>query len=226
MRIFFLFLLILNLLFAGWQYYQPEMLMSSMSSLPDNIQSVMLLSEQNAAVSVNEPTDDEDREVVKIDEKVAVLVSSCFTLGPFRDEESIKEVEGVLQPIVKQLKMRTREEKELHRYWVYLPAMENRQLAIAKSKELAKHKIKDYYIVRSGENNNSISLGHFREKNHAERRKQKLKKAGFDAELEMIYRTYNLYWLDYSIEGDVVESDSLLASYIVDGVAKLSRKCE
>ena len=150
----------------------------------------------------------------------------CYTLGPFSEEAALQDLKKHLSEQVDDLKVRRREEREAHRYWVYLPPLQNRQQAIATSKALARQKVKDYYIVRSGENNNAISLGHFREKVHADRRLKKLGKLGFDVDMKVIYRQYSLFWLDYSVASAEYAPDALIEPYLVNGAARLDRECE
>ena len=227
MRIFFVFLLLLNVLYAAWNFLYPVKIATQVKPLPEDLKTLQLLSE------IDKPAPDEfpvsEPESVKIDsepESKPVLPPSCYTLGPFKDENIMQQVKGALAETTLELSMRKREESERHRYWVHIPSLGSRADARAMSKRLGKEKIKDFYIVRSGDNKNSISLGHFREKKHAERRLSNLKKRGFEANLEVIYRQYNLYWLDYSIGPEQAENDDFIEKFLIDGVSRLDRDCQ
>ena len=229
MRTFFVFLLVLNLLFAAWQYFNPAKSELSVKPLPESLTPVRLINEaKEGAPLLVQSSAPIEKPLLSLPEPMAQepAVVDCYTLGPFKDEGSINKAKKVLAERLDRMAIRKIEESERHRYWVYLPALENRKAAIAKSKDLAKRKIKDYYIVRSGEHNNGISLGHFKEKSHADRRVKKLIDLGFNAKMDVIYRRYNLYWLDYEANNEIQEHDVLIDSVTVDGVSRLTRACK
>jgi hypothetical protein len=197
------------------------------SVLPEGLERLVLLSErQDVAV-------EEEREVGKSSDTtpaVAVLedkkpVMLCYTLGPFRDEEKVEQTKSAIAEHVDDLTIRKREQSEQHRFWVYVAPQKNREMAVNLSKQLAKKKIKDYYIIRSGEKNNGISLGHFKEKKHADRRVKKLSKLGFDVRMEVIYQNFLVYWLDYSAHAESREGDDVLHGLVEEGVARIDRDC-
>ena len=224
MRIFFLFLLSLNILFAAWQYYSPKKIASQIQSFPDRLDRLVLLKEAGPVIQ-------EAAEVIKpINEEVVEQVEKaknkiCYTLGPYTDKDVVTQIEAQVTGDVIDFVVREREEQELHRYWIYLPGDNNRQSAREISKALAKKNIKDYYIIQKGDKKNSISLGHFKEKPNADARVRKVGKLGFKPEIEVIYRAYQLYWLDYSLEEDNAEIDAKMQEYLIDGVTLLDRKC-
>ena len=220
MRIFLLFLVVLNLLYGLWQYYVPVSHDQKLPELATGLKSLQLLSEL-------EPLD------IKLDEPAVKLTNlqesttvACFTLGPFRDKALSDKAMAMLKGKVDKLQLRTREENEQQRYWVYIASLKNRSEAIAKSKELAKKKIKDYYIIQTGSKNNGISLGHFKEKVHAYRRLESLKSMGFEVEIEPIYHTYTVHWLDYRLAGEQAVEKEILLDFQDDGVDRLDRPCE
>lgn len=234
MRLFLVFLLILNVLYAAWNYFQPVQTVSDVRPLPTELRSLRLLSENisndndspGESVSVENAKADVSIKIETEQSSTPVDLKKCFTLGPFKDESIMQQVKGALAENVDNLVVRKREESERHRYWVRIPSLGGRAQARLMSKALADKKIKDFYIVRSGSNKNSISLGHFREKKHADRRVKNLKKHDIDAEIEVIYRNYNLYWLDYSVEDQRPENDEFIQKFIIDGVARLNRDCK
>lgn len=220
MRIFLLFLVVLNLVYGVWQFYLPVSQEEKLPALPKDLKSLVLLSEvEPVNIKLVEGA---DRPVKEPPPKTI----SCFTLGPFRDDAVSQKAMEMLEGKVDKLKDRVREENEQQRYWVYIPSLKNRDEAIAKSKLLAKKQIKDYYIIRSGAKNNGISLGHFREKVHAYRRLEYLKSLGFEAEIEPIYQTYTVHWLDYQLSGERPEEMEVLHEFLEDGVARLERVCD
>jgi len=229
MRIFFLFLLLLNILFAGWQYYQPAKKRSDIAPLPAQLKTLVLLDESESSLR----TVTNGSVVVKVDVQPEVASVSpqakqiiCFTLGPFNDEAQVQSIQTEISSKVSSSELRKRVEKELHRYWIYFPETESRAEAIEISKSLARNKIKDYYIVHGGEHNNRVSLGHFKEKLHADRRVKQLQKLGYEPEMQPIYRDYEVYWLDYVILQQQHSDNDPVGIYIADEVSRLARDCE
>ncbi len=229
MRLFFVFLLILNLLFAGWQYLQPPKSEVQIKPLPAELQKLQLLAELKEKPQPQVKEADVSEAVIESPEmpetSIQAVADVCYTLGPFKDEKTLQQVQTVLSEWAQGVAVRKREERQRHRYWVYLPAFETRAQAVEMSKKLAQKNIKDYYIVRSGNLDKGISLGHFKEKAYADRRVSNLKKWGFDAEIEVIYRNFNIFWLDYRLGGGQKKSDEYIKEFLVEGVSRIDRDC-
>ena len=233
MRVFFIFLLLLNLLFLAWQYTQPAKGGHEVKPLPAGLKPIVLVREidvKPVQVAVVEQVPEEmpaEQDISPmVEAEVQPEVDSCFTLGPFKDQEKVDSVSALLKDYTRTVTIRKRQESEQHRYWVYLLDAESREEAIATSKVLAKNKLKDYYIVRGGENNNRISLGHYREKASAERRMTQLKSLGYAPVMEAIYRYFDLFWLDYVLAANHSLDDGVLQDFMADGVVKLDRDCK
>ena len=220
MRIFLVFLVVLNLVYGVWQHYVPVSQVDRLPAMSKGLKSLELLSEvETVSVKLSDAS-------VESVTKESPVATACYTLGPFKDKDLSDKAMAMLRGHVSDLKHRTREENEQQRYWVYIPSLKNRSEAIAKSKQLAKKKINDYYIIRTGDKNNGISLGHFKEKVHAYRRLEKLKSLGFEVEIEPIYHTYIVHWLDYRLSGEQPVENGVLVEFQDDGIARLDRSCE
>lgn len=229
MRVLFYYLLVLNLLYAGWEFTRPSNQSVEAVALAGDLKTLELLNEENDEVVLNvsaadeapeEPEDDIDIDVVE------PLVLSCFTLGPFKDEEIVQQVRESMAEDIKDIKVRTLEETELHRYWVYVPSLSSRKLAKEMARKLKGAKLKDFYVVLSGKIKNSISLGHFRELEYANRRAKKVRELGFPASVEALYKKYNVHWIDYRASKGDLEIESLINSHLSEGVSRLNRNCE
>ena len=227
MRVFFLFLLIINALIGAWIYLQPVKNHSTVKSMSSKINLLVLLSEAGVPKKTQEliATADPVKSVEKlnIDNKHS---SMCYTLGPFKDESMLKQARKLLAEQVQNINVRKREESQQHRYWVYLPVMPSRTQAIKQSMLLAQNEISDYYIVGGGKKKNAISLGHFKEKKHADHRIIQLKKKGFDTEMEVIFRRFDVFWLDFSVKPNNTLSDDVISGYQADRVTLLDRSCD
>jgi len=228
MRVLFYYLLVLNLLYATWEYVQPTHQDVAVEVLPAGLKTLELLD-----VVVEKPegevlSDDEDLMLningVVEEQKAAPL--SCFTLGPFKDELIVQQIRESMAEDIKDIKVRVLEESEKHRYWVYIPPLANRKAAKAVASKLKQAKLKDYYVVLSGKTKNSISLGHFKEPEYANRRAKKVRRLGFDASVEVIYKKYNIHWIDYRASKGDLELESKINNHVSEGVSRLDRSCE
>ena len=240
MRILLIFIIILNLLYAGWQYLSPTGIAGVVAPMPEGLKTLELLRENKANEIVSNETALQrvlSRKAEKKDVSVSLPAGkklgsdksklvSCYTLGPFKDENIMQQLRESIAEYVTDLSVRKRQESEKHRYWVYMPALSSRKQAKLMAKKLREEQLNDFYIVLSGNAKNSISLGHFRDPKHANRRMKQLVDLGFKAEINVIYREYDIYWLDYQVimlEGELGFS---VDEYISDGVSQLVRECD
>ena len=239
MRILLIFIIILNLLYVGWQYVSPAGTAGVVSPMPVGLKTLELLRENKA--NKNESDETALQSVLsykaektdigvgfpsdgKLDLNKAKLVS-CYTLGPFKDENIMQQLRESIAEYVIDLSVRKRQESEKHRYWVYVPSLSSRKQAKLMANKLREEKLNDFYIVLSGKAKNSISLGHFRDPKHANRRMKQLIDLGFKAEINVIYREYDIYWLDYQVKTPDEGLGFSVDEYISDGVSQLVREC-
>ena len=163
------------------------------------------------------------------DQKGAAQAASCYTLGPFRDLDNLRGLTREIKSYVVKADFRGREEKEQTLYWVYIKPEKTRSKAIETGKRLKAKKIKDFYVIREGEKENGLSLGHFRNKDGAYRLAKKVQKLGFDVMVEPVFRVYTVYWLDYQLSSGVSIPESIFEKYIKttkkDKISRLSRDC-
>jgi len=165
----------------------------------------------------------------KMSEERAAQVDRCFTIGPFRELEKLRGFVREIRPYVVEANFRDLEERQPSTYWVYIKPEKNRKNAREVGKRLKTKNIKDFYIIRAGEKNNGISLGHFKNKNRAYGLAKKVEKLGFDVLVEPLFKTYTLYWLDYRL-GDGMSvpemiDDKYIQTMSKDKISRLSRDC-
>ncbi len=240
MKTLLVFLILLNLIYAGWQNLVPQQSVNSVEPLPDSLKVLTLLKEQDVEVSDTEeklpesvkiPDRPQDRtmqsaEIQLRGDELVVSSDQCFTLGPFKDETIMRQVRDSISEYAVDIDTRKRVEEEKYRYWVYLAPKDGRTGAKKAATSLREKGVKDFYIVRKGSAKDSISLGHFKEQSGANRVLKKLKKLGFEAEIKVIYRDYDVYWLDYQIEKMVLDGGVDLSEYQSEGVSQIRRDCE
>ena len=157
------------------------------------------------------------------------IQESCFTLGPFRDLDKLRDLTRDIKPYVVSTDFRGREERQQYLYWVYIKPETNRKKALETGKRLKAKKIKDFYVIRKGEKIHGVSLGRFRNKNGAYGLAKKVKKLGFDVVVEPVFKIYTIYWLDYQLADEVSIPETLLEQYTQSTengkISRLSRSC-
>lgn len=237
MRLFLVFIIILNLLYAGWEYLSPAVSNEEIAPLADNLQTLELLRETRQQQGVVLDIDigpgvenSHDAETLELSTEVQELQeveseAACYTLGPFKDKDIMQQLRISLAEHVDDLKVRKLQDSEKHRYWVYIPALKNRRQARKMVEKLRASQITDFYIILNGDARNGISLGHFKEQKHANRRLRQVTSLGYDAEINVIYREFDVYWLDY--QNNVVKEDEgfSIDEYATEGVSQLEREC-
>src|SRR5690606_12837132 len=72
----------------------------------------------------------------------------------------------------------------------------SREQALATARQLAARGVRDYYVVTAGEQENTVSLGLFRELANAEKRRDDLQAQGFRAQLEPRTEQASQWWID------------------------------
>ena len=205
MRWLFLLLLIGNLAFFTWNYFDEGNAAPIEKSLPKvktGTAHLQLLSELTqdempslrGMVGVKEEAQDEPRleeepesepEVEPEIVQAAISEEKVVTHEPQRlcyrvtDIVKQKHQENLLRAIEDEdgkLLSRGETQIQLKKYWVMLPPYKSRSAAIAAIEQLKETKVKDYYRIRSGDYANAISLGLFSSYDTAKRRVREVRK--------------------------------------------------
>ena len=170
------------------------------SAVDPGVKKLVLLSELDVENTIWEDLDNEDENTSE------VFNQECFSVGAFNSKSEISPVLDVLKNDV--IKIRTRKVISTQEagYWVYIPAMKSREEALDAGRRLSRLNIKDYYVVTGGENENTLSLGLYRESSNADARLQELLSKGFNAEKQIRIEQWPEFWLDYAIASDQIEN--------------------
>jgi hypothetical protein len=126
--------------------------------------------------------------------------AQCYTLGPFTDVTALAAAQKSLQPRVIRLHVRTTTTGR-HGWRVWLPPLADHDSAIAMAARIEAAGFKDYYIVPTGDEQNSIALGRFGNQAAAERQQAALTAAGFPAQAEALGAATQ--WIDIVSGGDL-----------------------
>ncbi|MGD2054892.1 MAG: hypothetical protein PVG45_12395 [Gammaproteobacteria bacterium] len=152
-------------------------------------------------------------------------VDRCYTLGPFSEMKTLRLVTREIKDYVIEASFRSREEQEQSMFRVYLKPVGSKREARELIKELVSNNIRDYFIITDGPNKNGISLGYFSNKGRAYRHAERVRKLGFDAIAEPVFRTYTIYWLDYRIKAGNEIPRQIFDQHLENSAQKLSRSC-
>lgn len=174
-------------------------------AVDSGVKKLMLLSELGEETTIWEGNE----EVASTDEDVAkqeVFNQECYSVGAFYSKSEIRPVLDGLKNHV--LKIRTREitSSQEAGYWVFIPAKQSREEALNIGRDLSRNNVRDYYVVTGGENENTISLGLYREKQNADDRLIELQNKGFNPQKQVRIEQWPEFWLDYTIASDQVSS--------------------
>ncbi|HEB56668.1 MAG TPA: SPOR domain-containing protein [Gammaproteobacteria bacterium] len=127
-----------------------------------------------------------------------VGLPQCRSLGPFERRNKAEEIKKLLQQQGLSLSLRISNEARRKAYWVYLAPLASHAAARKIAQKLKKdHRIKDIFIVGTGDIKDGISLGVFSKFELAYRRQSEIQKLGFDARLKDVKLPAKEYWLDW-----------------------------
>ncbi|HKJ77328.1 MAG TPA: SPOR domain-containing protein [Gammaproteobacteria bacterium] len=90
-------------------------------------------------------------------------------------------------------------------HWVLLPPFPDEDAAREVMARLREKGVQDLYLVPSGENRNAISLGVFKERPRADQRLARLRRLGFDPEMRSLPLPSTRYWVRFRWPGGRAE---------------------
>ncbi|MEJ2143331.1 MAG: SPOR domain-containing protein [Gammaproteobacteria bacterium] len=140
----------------------------------------------------------------------ASLETRCFSLGPFSSESKARKARQQLSNWGIDPELDKNEERVREGYWVLLPPASSRDAAQKTIRELKLKGEKDFFLVVSGQQLNSISLGVFAKSESANRRLKQVKDKGFEPIVQTIHLPSEDYWLDWPRSTEVHITDSQL----------------
>ncbi|MCW9025151.1 MAG: SPOR domain-containing protein [Gammaproteobacteria bacterium] len=154
--------------------------------------------------------------------------SWCYGLGPFKTDSSVNLIETKLLELGFPVTFYRSTEAKKKGYWVLLPPHND----ISAAKQVAstlkkKHKIKDLFIVTTGEKKNGISLGVFSKFELAYRRQNDINELGFSAVVEEVQLPSKAFWLEWprGFDKPVPEALMIEVKALRDSVSKIEKEC-
>lgn len=253
MRWIFVALILLNGVYLGWEFWRrtsPQPVAEQhavVESAPEG-QALVLLTERlpsaqsavpppplvtqkapSATIPASAPT---TRSAAVVDNKPAPKSSVpdgllCYSIGPIPKREL---AEGVIQQLnIADVSSRLQEigTDKAARHWVILPPQSSRQQAQRLLRELQARKI-DSYLVSSGELTNAISLGLFSREALATGVRDKVREAGYPAEIRLKEPAESQFWLRLRPGQPIEKIEKLLESRLAgeNGIKISNTPCE
>lgn len=194
MRYLFITLLMANIAFFVWSQRMTPQTKSDFKVVDQGMTKLQLISEIEPQKNTNNPPTTLNNSNLNGD-----IQQLCYSAGPFDVEANVHAAQETLNQVVLKTNIRKITTTQEAGYWVYLPALASRTEALKKGRELAAAFVKDYYVVTSGDNENSISLGLYREPYNADNRIAELSTKGFKVNKEIRIEQWPEFWLDFSI---------------------------
>jgi len=125
-----------------------------------------------------------------------VLSYACMALGPFATQEDLRIARNALGGQVQRMRARQEQTTQTRGWWVHLPPSPNHAAALAQARQLGARNIQDYFVVSAGDNQNTVSLGLFKDPANARKRRDEIVAAGFQVQMNERTETVPEYWLD------------------------------
>jgi hypothetical protein len=122
--------------------------------------------------------------------------SICLSLGPFSTPADLRKAMNTLMPQVESIQFREVAAVSLRGYRVFLPAAGSRAQALETARALSAKGISDYYVVTAGDQQDTISLGIFRELENASKRREEVAALGYNPTIETRTEPVQQWWID------------------------------
>jgi hypothetical protein len=195
-RALFLLLLALNIGGACWLLFAHRPQAAALPATDPGVPELVLLSERDS------DGDASSAELASAPESNADIANDqCRTLGPFSTQADTRAAMNGLTPLTKRIRVREAHTTQTRGYWVYLPAQVTRDQALSMARALSAKGVRDYYVVTAGDQQNTISLGLFRDQSNAERRRAEIAALGFAPKVTARTEDLPSYWLDFALAG-------------------------
>ncbi|XTQ93986.1 SPOR domain-containing protein [Xanthomonas sacchari] len=136
-----------------------------------------------AAVPAPAPTQSQVEPAAKPAADAAVDVAVCLSVGPYPDRDAAQAAVAALAPGAPRPRLREAADGDATSFRVILPTIGGEDGLRQATERIVAAGIRDYYPLRQGDAGNAIALGQYRSREGAERRRQELARAGFNADL-------------------------------------------
>ena len=136
----------------------------------------------------------------------------CTIVGPFPDDSDSGRLVQQLASVGVDAALDSKITKREMQYWVILPPKNSRREALQALRELQARKI-DSYLIASGDLKDAISLGLFTREELAKGVQEKVKEAGYPAEIRTKERTESQFWVRIRPDQPLEKAEKVLQPY-------------
>lgn len=226
MRWFFISLLLLNVLYFGWeldrQTKSDHRNAVRLLNVPNDSQLLRLLAEQDSGaypkpaiktepVEIESIAQGQDLTDYEVDESElatelpAIDITDlharsdeayCFSFGPLPEEILATGLSDWFKSRRASATIRYTDEQGKKLFWIYLAPQESRAGAMDIIFELRKKGVSDYRLISRGNLQNAISLGLFSSQASVNDRLRELEKKGYKPVVVPYYNGKRIYWVD------------------------------
>lgn len=126
----------------------------------------------------------------------------CFSIGPFEALDDVRRTSTLIESSLQRQQVREVHSSEVRGYRIFLPAFATRQQAMDAARTLQEKGLRDYYVVTAGEQENTVSLGLFRDLANAQARRELVRGFGFEPRLEPRQQELTHWWLDIAVAAE------------------------
>jgi hypothetical protein len=195
LRSIFVFLICLHLGTAAWWVFHRDSNIVKRPSNEKGVAGLRLLSE----VERDDLRGPQELNAAPQDIQDTPL---CLSIGAFDTPSDLRKAMNVLTPLAGRIQFREIQADALEGYRVFLPAAASREEALQFARKLAALGIRDYYVVTAGAQENTVSLGIFKDLPAAENRKAAVTLLGFNPMLEARSDKVSQWWVDVAVAED------------------------
>ncbi|MBZ2190587.1 SPOR domain-containing protein [Alcanivorax sp. JB21] len=202
MRWVFYSLLILNIVYLGWNLLSHVAPVSVPVSAPVSApQTLQLLGEARLPGASRADQAGVTERTGGAGAASTAGVRLCEVVGPWPDRQRAEQVRSELGALARTGRIHAVPVRRDRLSWVYLPAQPRREDALAALRELQARGV-DSFIVSEGEDANAVSLGYFSSEESARGLKVKMRNAGYPAEVRETWREALEYWIYLDAQPD------------------------
>ena len=127
----------------------------------------------------------------------AARVSLCWRISGFESKKSAAHAALLLSRTGVQVRRRGSMKSETTRYWIILPPYRSVASARVALETLRKSGIKDYYLIRGGDDKNGISLGVYSGHDAARRRYREIQRLRLHPRIQEIAVPATTWWIEF-----------------------------
>lgn len=235
MRWLFLFMLVSNVIYLGWEIDRGTRIYmrnaTSAISIPSSATRLQLISEMDATPEVRNREGStaglEDMDAVEIvlttnEDLMAELPEirpgesgpltssiACFRYGPIPDEQMVRGLYDWFRSRGIQANIQYTEEQQRQMFWIYLAPQQSRETALAVIQEMESKGIGDFRLINRGDLQNAISLGLYSSRDSVNNRLKELNEKGYVPVVVPYSNVTRIYWLDTRISDSALSTEEI-----------------